>query len=1050
MSIISNIITNNDQKAYEFSIYTRKNAYKVNEPINFTLLARPVTGLELTPQPLSQYQLTSLHINFNDTITQTICSYNNIDTFEYTFKTAKSPAVIQITALGGISAAYFTLSTLNIYTDLPRLQPASRQNIAITPELPFDEIQIPINDFQTKEVFNTTIVQMNSNIEYIKNLCRFYKSSPTRFVGWGNSNFANETLFCSETTTSEASSTALFGILEGFNKAIPLLKTKGLSSFFGTSKLTVVSSVFISPDDIIEIPDTFYKTNLNNIVVQLLSCAQLQTLQTNEISSLRFTHTVYDLQDKQFTFDQNADSTIRILTGEYIVIDSCDEYKIVPLYEIQGIEVVQDYQYDPHQLNWHFTNQFDYDPSYPGNDGSSDINDILIYENNLLLSKNYNIEMYDLDVPYTENIFSSNTIDILDSLAQYKSVAISSDLTSIYTLDINRSQIKGFTKSLISQKYEQTIEWGELGGPTNNFGLYKPTQIIARNKFVYILDAGNKCIKQYTELGSWVITFYLPSNVPGLPVSMCFDLADRIHVVYQNNILIISLDGRLLQNTQVTFESAPTKIITNSNKDVLYICCKRQVYRLTVNHTTIDFFATIDNQINPKLDDYISIACNESNEFFITDGKNIVRYIDNAETISSRTTLADNKMWSLQELQINSDEFVTDWVYNRCFRRVGENLEILYRSIHSKIVINDINKVFELSPINDKDVGYFNGLPISIDDLSYIGMNEVVTAEAINRVLNKLQTNIHFLFNVIQNKITLNKMGYIENYKLEPVIIEKCCWDWKSRSTGMCCTPWYWLNDSTTWIEARNPNDAVRLESAQFAIQDNYVLNKTNINFAISFWLSGNIVENTTPYNILGLDIDEQSSRGYSIQIDGNELKLAINIEGTQYKNNVSINSPDLNTLNHFCIFVISPNTSLINEVSAVCYTNGSINEQICAIAQTSFETLPTESSDIDFYDFIFGSTNVDFRGILHDIRLLEIPYETHGNSLVNLRNIADNLFDKPRTENVATYIKDITISHWYANDSTIWMDSANENHTTRVSLGSAIEVIGLFGSCCE
>ena len=100
------------------------------------------------------------------------------------------------------------------------------------------------------------------------------------------------------------------------------------------------------------------------------------------------------------------------------------------------------------------------------------------------------------------------------------------------------------------------------------------------------------------------------------------------------------------------------------------------------------------------------------------------------------------------------------------------------------------------------DIGPLTPLPVSKDEI-YIGLNEFVTPEVMNRCILKILFLEQYLLNVILNKYSGCITGRPESFKLNQPLSPDCCWDWNSRATDLCCLTWDRLAQmGTTWNQA--------------------------------------------------------------------------------------------------------------------------------------------------------------------------------------------------------------------------------------------------------
>jgi hypothetical protein len=108
--------------------------------------------------------------------------------------------------------------------------------------------------------------------------------------------------------------------------------------------------------------------------------------------------------------------------------------------------------------------------------------------------------------------------------------------------------------------------------------------------------------------------------------------------------------------------------------------------------------------------------------------------------------VVDPLILPLSSINLNAEEFVQDWVYNKSIMRLLQNHEILYKAIKYKYKINlDANGNLITPSNNTTKTGFtvtgLSGIdivtPFSVSQDYFVHSNEFVTSSVINRVLTK-------------------------------------------------------------------------------------------------------------------------------------------------------------------------------------------------------------------------------------------------------------------------------------------------------------------------
>lgn len=209
--------------------------------------------------------------------------------------------------------------------------------------------------------------------------------------------------------------------------------------------------------------------------------------------------------------------------------------------------------------------------------------------------------------------------------------------------------------------------------------------------------------------------------------------------------------------------------LKNDNKTEIYINGLRQTHQLDYNLLLDLSTGYTDLVFNQKLDndhitvivrdpssilyilpgrDYQSIYSHNDGRLYISNVLSIVKYTDNINYYNLKRDVK-KRLWPNDALKIKKDEYVEAWVYNKIFARFYDNLEIFKRSIYMVPVKSTTLDGFEI--ITPRKILHrdFQPLKYKKQDI-YIGANELVTPNVINRCLNQLFNNQKQLLGLVQ------------------------------------------------------------------------------------------------------------------------------------------------------------------------------------------------------------------------------------------------------------------------------------------------------------
>lgn len=1025
-------------------LYTYVNYSDINTPIEMSVFID--TGDNIVPIDTIVPEFTA---NFNDyTSSSYVCTYDDFR-FSYTYNTPIDLANIQISATisDTICSAEFNVIRIdseikNTDLDVKRISPSSLVS------LPHNMVYVPSNEWGVAEAYNKVIDGLYDNFEYLIDLCKTYSSSPTRYIGWGEfKTYIPNTEFTSQFVQS---SSTFYGVLGNTDKVVILYDLPSGSYIPGTSLINVVSTIDCSEIPEVDLIDNnlIYCSNIDNKGVHLLSANYdlSQFSDTNSLSSFTHTTIAYDL------LDENGD-IIDPELSQYIVISTTDGSRhIIKSYTLPDVLLPVNSSYTPKTISWHLDNQFNSNPVISGSEIFDPINDIVIDNNILYVARKSFVEKYDVSTAFIEMKYTTEFIDISEIYTNSKSIGISQD-KRLYMLDNIRHLIYIYQENPTTNLIECIGRWGTLGGPTDKQGFYKPNQIIVHNDRVYVCDSGNKVIKQFSLQGNWMRTYDFSSELPSDAsiLGMCIDYNNNIHVLTDQGIIkiIVTLTKNIIKFTSIDFNSSPIKIVTNYDGKMLYVCCKKQVYVISLDNEVVSSFAEIDPYSYVDTNEYVSITTDKTGTIYLTDGKYIFKYLDIPDVLEIRNNTVDSCFWSREQIYIDPTEFVSEWVYNRSMRRMAENVDILFRSMENKIIPIGRNK-FKLEPYNEGDVGFLQGLPITLDNFCAIGINEFVTSEVLNRCIDKIQQNIFYILCLILNCFTSNPNGLEVNFIVMPPVIPECCWSWWARQEGRCCTPWYWLTTTTTWVHAENRNNAVVLSGGWFAISGENAskLNTVGPDFTLSFWLSTISFNPDNSFNLIGLSNTSLTNPGMAIGVSGGEL--VANLNGLYFPTTGNIMDNNLGKNMH----VVFNKRSIDGD-----YTNSKCEFYIDNVKNTSYNDVPglifnspildNNSLTYSYDDFMFGSPglspNDSFSGILHDVWLFKIPIDESD----LIETMVQTLSSRPAYWQIPNSWRRLARAHWYCNSKYAWVDDVANNNA--IVTGGDKEVLqDFYGTCCE
>lgn len=323
-------------------------------------------------------------------------------------------------------------------------------------------------------------------------------------------------------------------------------------------------------------------------------------------------------------------------------------------------------------------------------------------------------------------------------------IVFDEELQYIYILDFDINDRYNIIKAIRF--------WGGLGGLEAKYKFQGAKDMyVVDAKYIYVLDALNKCVKQYSIAGVWLNTFsnnltnFKSSDLQSISVDTdynVFVLADSNIINFDNNDKLINVINWRNNIDDIYQNISAKRILASVDVGMIYIILDSIVIKMTNSGGFVGAFAQFDdaNYQNAKQLDNRML-------YIIADGF-ISKYIDFISFNYTRSIISP-KGWQKTDFNIKPDEFVQDWVYNKCFHRFYDSLVLFNESVFNRILLttdNDGQDIYKIFPRNrDLDTA----ISYNKSDI-YIGMNELVTAEVINRCLGQLyQVQLDILSNVI-------------------------------------------------------------------------------------------------------------------------------------------------------------------------------------------------------------------------------------------------------------------------------------------------------------
>lgn len=406
--------------------------------------------------------------------------------------------------------------------------------------------------------------------------------------------------------------------------------------------------------------------------------------------------------------------------------------------------------YSETDISWHVTipginSQFSSTENIVDNSrGLNDIRDLSIYNDNIYTVTDTAVYILSSDFNATE-ISTRTTKTIGDPFFNITSLEINSQ-GQIYVLDAAVHKIVVFD-NYETNGWKFLYSWGKYGGANTFKGFITPTDLhIDSADNVWVTDSGSNVVKKYTKSGSWLMTIK-DSLLTGV-VSTTTDDNGHIHILTNTSIRKYTATGVFIEEYMIGPSDQTPKKIINGRDGFLYASYSGSVIKLTTSGKYAGNFGDTFDDVS-----YGKIFHDVNRNLYVTNTNSFLKYYERVtiESIITDTGITD---WDLSDIYIDKNEYVQDWVYNKSISRIWDNIEIVRRSM--------IGAIYETTDrqgkLKNQIVGFtpaqynllFSSKP---KEEIFIGINEIVTADSINRCLGSLFVVLDLLLQIVSGEL---------------------------------------------------------------------------------------------------------------------------------------------------------------------------------------------------------------------------------------------------------------------------------------------------------
>jgi len=619
----------------------------------------------------------------NITATYTDIGYKTITSTVYYTSAVPAEVSSTFTNIIKVVAEYDTIDTENYRTPETPLQ------------LPWPEVpKVAPNEWVNEDNINSVFAKFYENLEYLETRGRGYETRPAEFFGWLGIPpvldttcpiYTWDSLDC---LVTDNPNTVTWEDVQNVTPEFPSITTTGrLSSC-------------CSWNDYICTPQ---EQNPEKIGKYCISWKWSARTSANSRTAVTWSSTKSNRSyNKKWVFEPCITQDGSILIGS-----ACEE----GVWNV-NIEKINTY----------------YDPIVNCTINSSCTYKDIVSKNNILYAALTN-EVKVLSSDYSGTFVASRLLlDDLFAFRDIRGIALDSQ-NKLFVLDGTLNRVASYNINLTDPvPFDLFLSWGGFGTSKSTQGFSKPNDICIDNfDNVWIADTGNKCVKGYSNTGTWLITIIDSSLRTTPPISVTTDSENNLHCLTQTGVRVYNQQGTFifeyLFTDTVSKEAQPIKINSNYNKEIIYIVFNNTVARYFRNGVYAG--RLIDNKTCAT--NIQDVYQDEYRNTLVVSGDKILKYIDLMELESIKGPLPVS-YWPLSNLLIHKDEYVQNWVYNKSFQRLWDNIELFRGSLY----------------FNETSCKGYKPPTYSKEQI-VIGQNEIVTSAVVNRSIEYLWSNFESL-----------------------------------------------------------------------------------------------------------------------------------------------------------------------------------------------------------------------------------------------------------------------------------------------------------------
>jgi hypothetical protein len=387
-----------------------------------------------------------------------------------------------------------------------------------------------------------------------------------------------------------------------------------------------------------------------------------------------------------------------------------------------------------------------------------------------------------LAIPAEVNFVNAQAIS--EMLLDPRSFDINEKENFLFVSDTVANKIYRFSIDLITPAIDIQLVTGNFGSYKDHDKFNSPTEIKYVNGNVYVLDYNNFCIKKYNKDLNWLGTYTSTYLDEDQPISFAVDpntslvyvlsKTNNLYVFDSNTSYTVPFASAFLSET--VDDNELLKIHFDDEGDFFYVLTTQNIFKYSTDITYInDLNIPKNSSIN-----YTNIKSGYNKTILLTTPNAIVKCQDVLDIFTLGGGLP-YKYWTIDQLKVSSNEFVSDLNYNRSLIRMAQNIKSFRDTLNAQFVIVS-------QQTYTKVVNYLSWIPLDLQNLPVLdpdvenetlgtGVNEFNVPQVLNREFKKLHNSLEKL-----NTFLDVKNASIDNKNKNLDCTGQFCWSWKATS----------------------------------------------------------------------------------------------------------------------------------------------------------------------------------------------------------------------------------------------------------------------------